>query len=43
MPPKRGRNLIEGDFKIGEGYLTGGHLSFPQYENPTVLYCNSVL
>lgn len=33
---KEGRNLIEGDFKIGEGYLTGGHLSFPQYENPTV-------
>lgn len=28
---KEGRNLIEGDFKIGEGYLTGGHLSFPQY------------
>ena len=26
---KEGRNLIEGDFKIGEGYLTGGHLSFP--------------
>ncbi len=33
---KEGRNLIEGDFKIGDGYLTGGHLSFPQYENPTV-------
>ena len=31
---KEGRNLIEGDFKIGDGYLTGGHLSFPQYENP---------
>ena len=33
---KEGRNLIEGDFKIGDGYLTGGHLSFPQYENPMV-------
>lgn len=28
---KEGRNRIEGDFKIGEGYLTGGRLSFPQY------------
>ena len=33
---KEGRNLIEGDFKIGDGYLTGGHLSFPQYEKPMV-------
>ncbi len=26
---KEGRNLIEGDFKIGDGYLTGGHLVLP--------------
>ena len=31
-----GRNLIRGDFKIGEGYMEHGKLKFPYYENPTV-------
>ncbi|MBQ7795062.1 MAG: glycosyltransferase [Lachnospiraceae bacterium] len=31
-----GRNLIRGDFKIGEGYMEHGKLKFPHYENPTV-------
>ncbi len=31
-----GRNRIRGDFKIGEGYLETGKLSFPYYEKPTV-------
>ncbi len=31
-----GRNLIRGDFKIGEGYMEHGKLNFPYYENPTV-------
>ncbi|MBQ1189186.1 MAG: glycosyltransferase family 2 protein, partial [Lachnospiraceae bacterium] len=31
-----GRNLIRGDFKIGEGYMEHGKLKFPYFENPTV-------
>ena len=31
-----GRNLIRGDFKIGEGYMEHGKLKFPHFENPTV-------
>ena len=31
-----GRNLIHGDFEIGEDYLTHGRLHFDQVENPTV-------
>ena len=31
-----GRNLIHGDFEIGEDYLTHGRLHFDQAENPTV-------
>lgn len=31
-----GRNLIEGDLKIGEGYRTHGKLHFEKAENPTV-------
>lgn len=31
-----GRNRIEGDFKIGEGYLAHGKLQFPHWENPQV-------
>ena len=33
---KHGRNLIEGDFKIGEDYLQHGKLVFPKEENPKV-------
>lgn len=31
-----GRNLIRGDFKIGDGYMEHGKLKFPHFENPTV-------
>lgn len=31
-----GRNLIRGDFKIGDGYMEHGKLKFPYFENPTV-------
>lgn len=31
-----GRNLIRGDFKIGEGYMEHGKLKFPYFENPAI-------
>lgn len=33
---EEGRNLIEGDLKIGEGYKEHGRLHFPKTENPVV-------
>lgn len=33
---KEGKNLIEGDFKIGEDYKKYGKLTFPKFENPKV-------
>lgn len=33
---EEGRNLIQGDFNIGSGYLESGRLHFPYAENPMV-------
>ena len=33
---EEGKNLIKGDFEIGEEYLTYGKIHLPKEENPTV-------